>query len=70
MLAGQPRDDAWDTVERGASEAIRMGGEQASFTSKQRCHRRGQFLALAIGVSFGGGQKVGIPGNYFYHIIH
>ena len=35
-----------------------QAAKQCKFASKQAEHRRGEFPALAVGVSFGGGQKV------------
>jgi hypothetical protein len=58
MCAGQPRDDDWDTVQLDSVDAIEKAASQCRFSAKQSNHRRGEFPALATGVSFGGGQKV------------
>jgi hypothetical protein len=57
-LAGQPNDPQWDGVSDGAAKDIHNVGEACSFTAKQEKHRRGSFPALAVGVSFGGGQQI------------
>lgn len=63
VLAGQPHDDAsWSSsVEEAASVMVSarlQGREQNLFDDGHLSHRRGEFAALAHGVSFGGGQKV------------
>ena len=62
VLAGRPKDPTWDHVVAGASaamEGVRKAGQKSgSFRDKDLSHRRGEFVALAAGVSFGGGQTV------------
>jgi hypothetical protein len=62
ILLGRPEDPAWDDVIRDAVEAMRRarraGRASGAFRPKDEVHRRGHFLALSCGVSFGGGQKV------------
>lgn len=65
ILAGQPlcKDPGeWQRVTEGASAALasfRDNGDRAGlFKAADHKHRRGRFLAVASGVSFGGGQKV------------
>jgi hypothetical protein len=60
-LAGRPRE-RWDGVFRGTAGEIRAARDECMFTTKQKDHRRGQFPALAVGISYGGGQKV----SYFF----
>lgn len=62
VLVGQPEDPQWrDTVNAAAKvlqEVKLLGAEDSLFNDKWLDHRRGEFLAVPIGVSFGGGQKV------------
>lgn len=62
-FVGKPDDPAWDSeVIPGACRAMDRaackGVAKGAFTKKDRVHRRGNFLSLTTGVSFGGGQKV------------
>jgi hypothetical protein len=63
VLAGRPADEAewsWKAVHDGAFQAMSKAKKSASFTAKQSSHRRGQYCALAIGSSFGGGQRASL----------
>jgi hypothetical protein len=66
MCVGHPRDDDWDTVHMDGINAFKKASEQCRFSSEQTDHRRGEFPALATGVSFGGGQKACCPQFLFY----
>ena len=58
VLAGRPLDNEgsnWHQVDKVAENAMRAAQMNCS---KQPEHRRGAFLALPVGVSFGGGQQV------------
>lgn len=71
VLVGQPDDPFWkDEVKAAAKvmqEAERLGADSDLFAEKSLHHRRGEFLALPAGVSFGGGQTVCSPGfSTFY----
>ncbi|KAH9917197.1 uncharacterized protein B0H18DRAFT_1123790 [Fomitopsis serialis] len=57
VLCGAPNDPAWTGVHRDAAAAISEARLRLSFASKDVVHRRGDFPALAVGVSYGGGQK-------------
>jgi hypothetical protein len=59
-LVGQP-EEAWEEVNEGLSDAIREARAQCDFSKKDKKHRRGNFPAMAVGVSFGGGQPVRPP---------
>ena len=59
-LAGRPWE-RWDKVSKGAAGEIRAARKECTFTAKQNDHRRGRFPALAVGISYGGGQKVSYP---------
>lgn len=62
VLGGKPRDPGWDGVSDRASQAMEEARQQCeranSLKVEQRSHRRGEFLAGAIGASYGGGRKV------------
>ena len=56
-LDGRPGDPTWTEVPQGAArtmDRVRTVGLRKLFGR----HRRGDFIALGDGVSFGGGQKV------------
>ncbi|KAH9842015.1 uncharacterized protein C8Q71DRAFT_690084, partial [Rhodofomes roseus] len=57
VLCGAPDDSQWHNVQAGAAAAIAEAREELSLTVKDRVHRRGDFPALAVGISYGGGQK-------------
>lgn len=63
-LVGQPRDDpTWSLTAVRAGKALTNtrteGLARGAFRAADLDHRRGKFLAVASGISFGGGQKVG-----------
>ena len=59
---GQPEDPQWSGTVDAAAEVLReverLGANEDLFTEKCLHHRRGEFLAIPTGVSFGGGQTV------------
>ena len=61
-LVGQPDDPQWrETVDAAAGvlqEVEELGSSTNLFTEDSHHHRRGEFLAVPAGVSFGGGQTV------------
>ena len=59
MLCGYPDDPDWESVHVEAADTMRRAQCRIRRTKKNSRHRRGNFTALAAGVSFGGGQKVG-----------
>ncbi|KJA18009.1 hypothetical protein HYPSUDRAFT_145652, partial [Hypholoma sublateritium FD-334 SS-4] len=61
VLAGHPNDVDWGTVQRTAHSAILSAKTRTRFMKKATRHRRGDYPAAAVGISFGGGQKS--PGN-------
>ncbi|KAJ2930855.1 hypothetical protein H1R20_g6240, partial [Candolleomyces eurysporus] len=74
MIVGhfdRPCDLEWDRsmaeAERAFAAARDAGMADGTFTLASLQHRRGHFLALLTGVSFGGGQQH--PGN-LYHQLH
>ncbi|KAJ7666307.1 hypothetical protein B0H17DRAFT_898850, partial [Mycena rosella] len=63
VLLGRPEDPDWDYVVRQAFKAMRHARCRARAAGMWTAfsHRRGNYLALTTGVSFGGGQLR--PGN-------
>ncbi|KZP28375.1 hypothetical protein FIBSPDRAFT_729233 [Athelia psychrophila] len=61
VCVGRPNDAGWSNVSRDAAADIAAARGACKFPSGCRKHRRGDFPALAVGVSYGGGQKR--PGN-------
>lgn len=63
MLAGYPDGDEWTGVcddAVGLLDQVREDGIRTNaFPEGYLDHRRGKFAALPVGVSYGGGQKVG-----------
>jgi hypothetical protein len=45
-------------MHKNATAAMEAAALQCKFSDEEVDHRRGQFPALAVGVSFGGGQTV------------
>jgi len=62
VLVGRPDDPQWgaeiDAAAGVMREVERCGADMELFKEKSLHHRRGEFLAIPAGVSFGGGQKV------------
>ncbi|KAJ7694604.1 hypothetical protein B0H17DRAFT_931568, partial [Mycena rosella] len=64
VLLGTPEDPEWQNVVKEAVKALvraRRKARRYGFWSPGPAHRRGKYLALTTGVSFGGGQRR--PGN-------
>ncbi|KAJ7271571.1 hypothetical protein C8J57DRAFT_1064738 [Mycena rebaudengoi] len=65
ILIGTPEDPDWDEVIKDAIKAMkrarRHGARRGLFKTGDMRHRRGRYLPLHSGVSFGGGQQR--PGN-------
>lgn len=61
-LVGSPRDPGWmanaDDAAAIMEEVRESGLETNAFNPKSVNHRRGDFVALHVGVSFGGGAVV------------
>jgi hypothetical protein len=64
VLVGRPRDKDWDRIIQEAmaemEEVRKLGMEQDAFDEKCLNNRRGNFVTLSTGVSFGGGATVGL----------
>ena len=57
VLAGRPiGDKTWDDTVCGVRLA--MSTAKAALKFKNKCDRRGPFRTIAVGVSYGGGQRV------------
>lgn len=57
VLAGRPSDAGWEELQRRAASKLKDCRHGCRFSGKLAENRRGGFPALAIGVSFGGGQR-------------
>lgn len=62
VLVGRPDDPQWSDAINAAAEVMQeveqLGSSMDLFAAKCLHHRRGEFLAIPAGVSFGGGQTV------------
>jgi len=58
VLVGQPEDSEWVYVVDDAARVMQEVQTLGVDSGKGSGHRRGDFLAIPIGVSFGGGQVV------------
>lgn len=62
VLVGQLDDPNWKNVFKEALAVLlkvfQLGSSSGAFKEDDLSHRRGNFAAMAVGVSFGGGQKV------------
>lgn len=65
VLVGQPNDPTWEgAVVEAAAVMLEVASEGISarhIDGKYLSHRRGSFVALPVGVSFGGGQTACLP---------
>lgn len=64
MLGGQPRDPGWEDLGAEAAREMEEARQQlegaSSVKGAKRNHRRGEFLAGAVGASYGGGRTVSL----------
>lgn len=58
VLAGRPQDSSWDSVNPQLQEIFETARDAYQLDAKQKDHRRGEFAAVACGISYGGGQQV------------
>lgn len=62
ICAGRPGDADWDASHRNAARDVRVTGDKCTYPKPKpnacKIPRRGDFPALATGVSYGGGQVV------------
>jgi hypothetical protein len=63
IFVGRPQDSEWKKVTDNATalmqEVEKLGHKIGAFDDKYLHHRRGDFVALPVGVSYGGGATVG-----------
>ncbi|KAH9885130.1 hypothetical protein C8Q73DRAFT_652558 [Cubamyces lactineus] len=57
VLGGRPRGDNWSTVNPSMQRIFQECKTAYSANSQQTNHRRGDFTAINVGISYGGGQK-------------
>ncbi|KAJ7834144.1 hypothetical protein B0H14DRAFT_2363952 [Mycena olivaceomarginata] len=58
VLAGQPDDSEWRAAVARAYDSIKTEGSNAQFPPAMRCHRRGLFAAINVGLVYGKGQRI------------
>lgn len=66
VLVGRPNDPGWRAVHRSAHVALQSARTRCRFLKKSKQHHRGDFPALTVGISYGGGQPVC---NTFLHTL-
>lgn len=70
VLAGQPDDPSYERAAEDMFSAMETEASQADFRPEEKAHRRGNFAALAGGISYGNGQtepavlKEGVTGRH------
>lgn len=50
-------DPTWPSVQLKCANSLENAKKSLYFSKKQKNHRRGNFLALSFGISYGGGQQ-------------
>lgn len=65
VLAGRPDDPSYVAAADAAAHLMYEESSRAGFSASEAHHRRGDFPALATGISYGQGQKV--PTNLVNH---
>jgi len=60
VCCGHPDDTSWGNVHKSGASAINTAREDMHFAKKDLCHRRADTPTGAVGVSYGGGQPVGL----------
>ena len=58
VCCANPVDSNWSAVVQGATAAVEEARQALHVPPKDEQQRRGHFPAFAIGVSYGGGQRV------------
>lgn len=61
MLAGRPAGKGWDEQVERAAEGVEAVRDQLSAAALEKENRRADCPAMAIGISYGGGQTVRTP---------
>ncbi|KAI9064932.1 hypothetical protein FKP32DRAFT_1568891 [Trametes sanguinea] len=57
VLGGHPRDPAWSEINGEMQDILEQGRAAYSASAKQTSHQRGDFTAVTVGISYGGGQR-------------
>lgn len=70
ILAGHPDVEDWPLLQDQAAKALETRRTRCSIPkeARNRAHRRGKFVTLNCGVSYGGGQQV--PGNLCHNPVN
>jgi hypothetical protein len=58
VLAGWPANGSWDSITQDISQNIEAAHLECKFSKNAEKHRQGNYWALSIGISYGGGQTV------------
>jgi hypothetical protein len=58
LLAGKPRDPTYEDTLRDLEGVVTDAGKRFYFSERQRYNRRGDYLAISTGISFGCGSTV------------
>jgi len=66
MLAGRPQGDDWDNVQQRMSDLLQDAPHQLEAVRRER---RGDFVSLSTGVSYGGGQTVRLTENRIFPML-
>lgn len=58
----RPPEDRWETAMQRVAELfeVERSALDATFKGKLAHHHRGEYVAVSTGISYGGGQKVGL----------
>ncbi|KAI9069582.1 hypothetical protein FKP32DRAFT_1671248 [Trametes sanguinea] len=57
VLAGRPQDPGWDSINANLQDIFENARDAYSLETKQLTHRRGNYAAVGVGISYGGGQQ-------------
>ena len=60
VCCGRPDDDSWANSQESAADTIDVAHSAMNFSKKDLCHRHADTPAGAVGVSYGGGQRVSL----------
>lgn len=65
VAVGRPDDAAYDAAYEEAYAAMLKAGQEGAFTEEELSHRRGEFPAVNVGISYGHGAQA--PHNLRTH---
>jgi len=63
LLAGRPKDPSYEDALVDLEASVTEAGKNFHFSEYQRDNRRGDYLAISTGISFGGGSMVWVWGQ-------